>query len=454
MSNRDDYNFDNFDVDNSLDSREYRRRHPQRRNSSYNGRPAYDLNRSRNTSSGRSATRRPTSREIQRRRVQRKRRLRNRITIVSVIIVVFLLLALLINMMFRGCSGKNSKTKETISTETKSTGDTRMTTPTIAANEAINDLSPTYFATPKIEDDNTNGTSAYSIYVWHNIGYELFGSDSTKAKKYADTISRFANQFGSGVKVYDMVVPNHTEMGLPQRLKDGEAPSGSQAENIKAIYAGLSDRVTPINCYNFLANHNTEYTYYNSDHHWTGLGAYYAYSAFAESTKQAVLKLENCTEKQIEGFEGSFSNSASGLTPDTVHYWEFPYSVSMDISYSDGTVGEFDSPYYQYATSGSNTYGVFIMGDNQDTGLTVLKSSSEKAGQGKKIAVVKESYGNAFVPYLTYNYSEVHVVDFRYFSNNLVSYCSENGIDEVLFINGVMSANTQIQLDSMSNMFN
>ena len=110
-----------------------------------------------------------------------------------------------------------------------------------------------------------------------------------------------------------------------------------------------------------------------------------------------------------------------------------------------------DSPYYEAAEGGSNTYGVFIMGDNA---LTVLKSASENAAAGKKIAVVKESYGNAFVPYLTNNYEEVHVIDFRYFKQNLVDYCKTNGIDEVLFVNGVMSANTQVQLDSMSGLFN
>ena len=58
------------------------------------------------------------------------------------------------------------------------------------------------------------------------------------------------------------------------------------------------------------------------------------------------------------------------------------------------------------------------------------------------------------LPFLTNNYEEVHVVDFRYFKQNLVDYCKTNGIDEVLFMNGVMSANTQVQLDSMSGLFN
>ena len=97
---------------------------------------------------------------------------------------------------------------------------------------------------------------------------------------------------------------------------------------------------------------------------------------------------------------------------------------------------------------------MFIYGDNP---LTVLHSSSPAATSGKKIAVVKESYGNAFVPYLSYNYEEVHIMDLRTFREastlDLTSYCRQNGITDVLFLNGVMSANTQIQLDSMAALF-
>ena len=98
---------------------------------------------------------------------------------------------------------------------------------------------------------------------------------------------------------------------------------------------------------------------------------------------------------------------------------------------------------------------MFIFGDNP---LTVIKSKSENAEKGKKLVIVKESYGNALAPYFTNNYEEVHVVDFRYFSSTvgktLPAYCVENGITDVLFANGVMSANTQLQLDSMTGMFN
>ncbi len=433
MSKRNDYDY--FDLDNfddSYDSREYRRR-TNRGNGSYNRRPSGSYNR-----------RRPAKR-------RNKRRMRNRIIIISAAVLIVAVFIFVISSVIKGCSDKAQEALATVSTSTVSKNPSPAAASASNKNAASGELAADYFVTPKIKDDNTNGEMVYNIYVWHNTGFELFSSDDARAQKYAQTINGFADSFGSTVKIYDMIVPNHTEMGLPQRIKDSSAPSTSQADNIKSAYAALSDKVIPVNCYNKLAEHNSEYIYFKSDHHWSGLGAYYAYTAFAETNKLPVLPLADCTEHKIEGFTGSFANTVSTLDSDTLSYWEFPYSVSMDIYNDDGTSTTYDSPYYQYAEPGSNTYGVFILGDN---GLTVLKSSSEKAESGKKIAVVKESYGNAFVPYLTYNYDEVHVVDFRYYNGNLATYCQENNIDEVLFLNGIMSANTQIQLDSMSSLFN
>lgn len=440
MSQRNDYNYSNYDnYNDGFDNREYRRRPSQNRQTVSN-RPVYNVNRN---------NRRKPSR-------RNKRRTRNRIIIVSSFILIIALLIVLFFIMFKGCADKSIDAGATVSKETKSTAATNASGNSANGSLSFSDddvLSPANFITPDIEDNNAEGFNSFGIYVWNEAGYELFGSDDEKAKSYANTINGFADKFASDVTVYDMVVPNHTEVGLPQRLKNGEAYSSSQADNIKSIYANLSDRVVPVNAYNLIAEHNKEYIYFNSDHHWTGLGAYYAYSAFAQTTKQKVLDLKSCEEKTIEGFTGSFSSYADSIKADTVHYWNFPYNVTMDVYNSSDTFDTYNSPYYEYAQAGTTTYGVFIIGDNQETGLTVLHSESEDAEEGKKIAVVKESYGNAFVPYLTNNYQEVHVVDFRYFSQNLPEYCEANNIDEVLFLNGIMSANTQIQLDSMGNLF-
>lgn len=130
---------------------------------------------------------------------------------------------------------------------------------------------------------------------------------NSRAQLYADSINSYQQKL-SGIKVYNMVVPNHTEMGLPQRLKNSSAPSDSQAENIKQIYSKLNSSVTPINAYNKLPSTATNMFITIPDHHWTGrTGAYYAYTAFAEATNQAVLDLSTCTENKIEGFTGSFA---------------------------------------------------------------------------------------------------------------------------------------------------
>ncbi|MEG1779510.1 MAG: DHHW family protein, partial [Oscillospiraceae bacterium] len=106
------------------------------------------------------------------------------------------------------------------------------------------------------------------------------------------------------------------------------------------------------------------------------------------------------------------------------------------------------SLYFEGAQPGSNTYGTFLWGDNPFT--TII---NKEAQTNRKIAIVKESYGNAIVPYIAYNYSEVYVVDFRYYSENLKTLCEQNNINEVLFINGIMSANTASQIDNMNNLF-
>lgn len=371
-------------------------------------------------------------------------------------VLIFVLIIILLTLMFKSCFGKDEQTSATIPTATiaptteASKSSSKANTSGGILDNVSDITSTTEFLTPKPEDNNQSASLDESLLIWNNVAFELFYGSEDSATSYANSINSYADSLGSAVKVYSMVVPNHTEMGLPERLKKGDGYSStSQAENIKTIYSKFNSNVTPINCYNNLSKHCNEYIYFNTDHHWTGLGSYYAYEAFAKTTNQSVLSLSDCTEEKIEGFTGSFTNMVNtDLGTDTVSYWEFPYKATMDMtSDSNKELDSYNSVYYEGETGGSNAYGVFIYGDNP---LSVLKSDRNT---GKKIAVVKESYGNAFVPYLTYNYDEVHVIDFRHWTGNLPQYCSENGINEVLFINGVMSANTPIQIRAMDSLF-
>ncbi len=434
--NRNDYyNLDNFD--DSIDSRDYRRRQPNRRQTSYNGRPSYDrrrLNKMRNY-----------------------RRTRNRIIIVVSLILVVTLVVLMIVLAFNGCGKKDNNKGVSTQPKQSSVSETSNTDEKPQPKNTDEKLAIDTFIEAEPKDDNSSGYNAGSIYVWNQAGFEVFGGDEERAKLYSDTVNGLADKVPD-MNVYSMIVPNHTEMGLPRRLwakNGGEAYTNSQADSIRSAYESMDkDKVTPINAYNYLSEHCNEYIYFNSDHHWTGLGSYYAYKAFADTLGLTALSLDDCEEKTIDGFTGSLTNNADGLKSDTVHYWHLPYSVSMEITHEGGSTESYNSPYFDEEASGSLTYGVFIWGDNP---LTVMKSNSEKAESGRKIMVVKESYGNAFVPYLTQNFEEVHVADMRSFrqvsDSNLQTYCRQNGITDLLFINGVMSANNGDLLDSMEDLF-
>lgn len=379
-----------------------------------------------------------------------KRRLRNRIIIVASGILALVLVIVMISSFFScvcsGCGGKG----DTVETSTVAPTKAKPKKPKPAS-----DVDPMVFNVPEVKEDEDAKAGAMNsgLYVYEGAAYELFHGDETAAKSYANAINGLSKKLGSGIKVYSMVVPNHTEMGLPAKYKNVEngAATSSQADYIKAVHTYFNKGVTPINCYNKLSAKSNEYIYFNGDHHWTGLGAYYAYTAFTDITKQKAVDLKDCEKKEVAGFTGSFFTmlgNDAGLKSDTVQYWNFPYDVPVSITYSDGTVGDYSSCYYGAGTSGSNTYGIFLWGDQPQE---VIKSQSP-AAKNKKIAIVHESYGNAIVPYFTYNYKEVHSIDFRRWNGDLLKYCKSNEIDQVLFVNGVMSSATAFQVDSIKKL--
>ncbi len=384
--------------------------------------------------------RRNARRALEREKQRKKKLFARRATIVGIMLLILILIITLLVMGIKAIfSIGDGNVEETIA-------------PTEAPTEAVNNLT---FDEPDIPDDKSiegyPSSANSAVYIYNKAAYELFSGSESSAQDYADCISEFKAQVGDDITVYNMVIPNHIEFGVPKRIKEsGAIQTSSQSENIKAIYTSYSEDVVPINCYNELSAHCKEYIYFNTDHHWTGLGAYYAYKAFCEQTDQKVLDLSVCTENKVEGYEGSLIDCDGSLYEnlDTVHYWTFPYSTYAMRTESTGDTPYETSIYYEGAASGPYTYGAFIWGD-----CSLFVEYNQDLANGKKIAVIKESYGNAFVPYLTANYEEVHVIDFRYFDGNLKSYCTQNGIDEVLFVNNIMAANTAIQVDRIRTLF-
>jgi hypothetical protein len=132
--------------------------------------------------------------------------------------------------------------------------------------------------------------------------------------------------------------------------------------------------------------------------------------------------------------------------PDSVRYYIFRDSVNFFIG-SNGKPGVwYRSRMYGEGASGPNSYSVFLQGD-----LPVVKMETQKKN-GRKILVVKESYGNAFAPFLINNFEKVIVVDQRYYTDKLPALIKREGITDLLFLNNIFAAHTPFHINKIASM--
>lgn len=401
---------------------------------SENNRRGYDRN-------SRSRRVRHSRQEERRRRERLRKRRRNRIMIISGAAVILAVIILVIVLAVKGCTS-----------QTKAEEPTEPTSATEAPTQA-----PTNSSVKEIAD---NGKEGYydensSLYFWDNKAFELFYAGNDSAKQYADAINGYKQKLGSDIKVYDMVVPSHSEFGLCEREAkkiSSELGVTSQRNNTTVLYKNLSKDIKSVDIYDALNSHKTEYIYFNTDHHWTALGSYYAYTVFAKSAGITPVQLSAMQKNTINGFLGSlYTNSQADIlknNPDYIDYYTLPGSYTCKLFIRGSSEAVDVSIYNEDAKAGSDTYEVFLRGDNP---LTVIDNTDNDTGD--KIALVKDSYGNAFAPYLAYNYDEVHVIDYLYFDGNLSDYCKANGIKTVLFLNSITYANSSLQLTAMKSLF-
>lgn len=302
---------------------------------------------------------------------------------------------------------------------------------------------------PPIPDDGSDGYLSSGVYIWQNKAFELFYGSTDAAAAYAQAISGYQQQL-PGTTVYNMVVPNHSEFGLPERIRN-DMGCTSQRENLSDVFANYTEgsQVIPVDIYDALDYHKDQYLYFNTDTHWAPLGAYWAYTAFCEAANQTAAPLSDFTVSTVEDFTGylyvATGESCLAENPDHIDLYEPGYNYTIELSYDGVSFTELSG---MYAPDEGMGYSMVLWGDNP-----LVRVTNHDDASGRKLLLVKDSYGNAIAPFLAANYSEVHVADFRSFPGKLPAYCQENGITDVLFFNNVMSANTYSQIETMNGLF-
>ena len=293
-----------------------------------------------------------------------------------------------------------------------------------------------------------------SVYVKGNTAYELYKETSANSDRYAELITKAAEQLKDKATVYDMIIPLSSSVNLSEKELKQVGSSDAKAA-IDAMFEKMSG-VIPVEVYDTLREHNDEYLYFRTDHHWTALGAYYSYVKFCEAAGKEPYPLSAWQEYQFEGFLGTLYAEAGspaqlGDTPDTVHAWVpngtndiyITDKTGNRLRYRGGLVRTDTDTFYANAAS---KYNCFIMGDNP-----LSEIHNETVTDDSSIVVVKESFGNALVPFLVDHYEYVYVVDYRYFTNlpegkTLQEFVTEKNVDTVLFINNLTATSTTQRL--------
>lgn len=287
----------------------------------------------------------------------------------------------------------------------------------------------------EIEEEGTT-QSLGAVFVSGNKGYEYYNFVKSEADRYIRVISSQADSLSGTAAVYDMIVPTSIGITLPDKLM-AQINSSDQKKAIDYMLGGMNDSVKKVDIFNALMEHRSEYIYFNTDHHWTALGAYYAYQTFAETAGILPAPLEQYKQVEYDGFLGSFYNDTSKLpalekNPDKLIAYVPNEKAELVYTKTDGSKQDWkvvaDASDYGKALK----YSAFIGGDNPFTEIT-----NPDITDGSSIVVVKESFGNAFVPFLVENYSKVYVIDYRYYNGSVSSFVKANGVDTVLYINNI-----------------
>lgn len=292
---------------------------------------------------------------------------------------------------------------------------------------------------PKTEGEvgTIQGEKAGNIYVTDHRAFELFYFSQKNVTAYASMLNTVKTLLPE-VTVYDMIVPNSYGVQLDSAVQGKLASSGMDMA-IDFCYSLMSPDIVRVPVFETLSEHKGDYIYFHTDHHWTQLGAYYAYREFCKAKGITPHELSDFSSVEYPEFYGTFyfaTNRAESLkqNPDTVQAWLPMGTNDMSFRNKDGVSVKAHVVNDGSAMLAGNRYNTFLLGDNPYTEIV-----NPKINDGSAIVLVKESYGNAFAPFLVDHYQYVYVVDYRYDKENLTDFIATHQVKDVLFLNNVMA---------------
>ena len=286
----------------------------------------------------------------------------------------------------------------------------------------------------QITDGMTVDTNAGAVYT-------LYYFDQGATEAYVDVINDAADMLEGKETVDSVLLPTNAGVMLDDETlaKLGVA---NQEQAIDYYYSLMNDNVIPVETFDVLKEHNDEYLYFRTDHHWQELGAYYVYTSFCKTKGIEPAPYFEWQEMEFPGYYGEYQPAEdNGFEADTLYarvpqgtnemeYWE--YDTREDTHGYGPVVADLSSP-----DSDSNKYNCFVC-----TNRPVSHIHNPKVTDGSSCLIIKDSFGNPFTAVMVDSYEDIYTFDFRFCNQSLVSFVEKYGIQDVIFENVLMFAGT------------
>lgn len=273
---------------------------------------------------------------------------------------------------------------------------------------------------------------------------ENFGKPNQEyLKENIDAINRFSNKHGN-IQQYMLIAPNSVNI-LSDKLPKF-APTYDQNKYLKELDKDIDSKVKFIDVSNDLRKHKDEYIYYKTDHHWTTTGAYYAFLDFANKVGLQVDSNSYDKYRVSNDFYGTlYSKSGYKVEPDKVDiYTPKDKNDEVIVEYKEEKK---KSPtiYNSEALNKKDKYEVFLGGNHP---LVDIKTTSTS---DKTLLLIKDSYANSFVQFLTPYYKEIIMVDPRYYYEDIEKLIKEKDVTDMFYL---YNANTFFNDSSLAPVLN
>ncbi len=313
---------------------------------------------------------------------------------------------------------------------------------------------PTSTVTPETSAEQTEPApniqtqSMGAILVAGNSAYEYYNFSGKLAPDFINSVNNIKNASGNKSNVYSLLIPTSIDIELPDAIR-ANINTSDQKKALDYFNSSFTNVTAVPGIYETQKAHRGEYTYFRTDHHWTALGAYYAYEQFAQSKGITPVPLSQYQTVSYDNFLGTFYSSsgqseALGRTPDTVITYTPINNTDCTVTKSDGSSFKWNVISDVTNYDSNLKYLTFIGGDNA---LTTIENKD--ITEGETCIVIKESYGNAFVPFLIPHYKTIYVIDPRHYKGTLSEFTSDKNVDDIIFLANISTTRNEIYINAM-----